>query len=181
MTRMTHAGTLYGGNASVRFQDGRVIQFGRWIGWIVTTPVLLNMINQLGNVSYMRFNMNSFVLCLDVMMLLFGVSSSLVVQSSVQWFFIFCSFLCFCGIYRVSLEIFICKTKEFENDASEGAFMISNKIKLMATCFFGSWIIYPTLFIMGPEVCPQSHEETLRSLAISFPRLSRMKLGVTWF
>lgn len=50
------------GYGMLRLKDGRVLPWARYAGWLVTTPVLLNQINQLERIDYMRLNMNTLII-----------------------------------------------------------------------------------------------------------------------
>ncbi len=123
---------------------GRTYYYGRYIDWIVTTPLLLYSLvtSGLQGTGIKRTGMLVGLLGADVYMILTGFVAGLTDRPSLKWSFYACSCASFLAIYALLFGPY----KKLTATGPHGADFAKKAVVLSAI-----WLAYPIVFLLGQE------------------------------
>lgn len=129
------------GSPRIELANRGMFPWMRYVGWQLTCPVLLAFIvvNMLESPST-RLVVQLLMLLQGI--ILSGMSASLVAGMSLKIFFVIISSLGLCIMYY----------KLYANRKNKHTPMAHNKEYHLLMYFMASWLVFPILFILGPEM-----------------------------
>jgi bacteriorhodopsin len=125
--------------------EGRIFYWGRYIDWVITTPLLLLDLALLALVSWQR-NINLIIglIVLDVFMILTGLQagSSLTGFGKGFWFII--------STIAMVVLLYLVYTRLFAEAASRGG-AVQSTFRTLALLTIVLWSLYPIVWLLGTE------------------------------
>lgn len=131
---------ILGETVLTNFNGQSEIFIGRYIDWIVTTPLLLL---DLGVLAAARPNLIGGVIGADLIMIITGGIAALEkAPNKYLWYIISC------GAF---LAVLIALLTEFSATARQRDIKVSKLFHKLRNVLVGLWFIYPIVWILGPE------------------------------
>ncbi len=125
--------------------EGRIFYWGRYIDWVITTPLLLLDLALLALASWRR-NVNLIIalIVLDVFMILTGLQagSSLTGFGKGFWFIV--------STIAMIILLYLVYTRLFAEAASRGG-AVQSTFRTLALLTIVLWSLYPVVWLLGTE------------------------------
>ena len=128
-------------------ESAQSVEWLRYAGWLVTTPVLLLHVNDLASIGMKNqkdLNREHVMFMCNQLTLVIGMTGSFVSNGYWQAAFFSCSFCFFCVQNYWAFLIYGEVMRTYPTSAV-------NYLKSMAIIYFGFWHLYPLLWALGPE------------------------------
>ncbi len=125
--------------------EGRIFYWGRYIDWVITTPLLLLDLALLALVSWRRnINLIITLIVLDVFMILTGLQagSSLTAFGKGFWFVV--------STIAMIVLLYLVYTRLFAEAASRGG-AVQSTFRTLALLTIVLWSLYPIVWLLGSE------------------------------
>jgi bacteriorhodopsin len=131
---------IFGETVLVNFNGQKLVLWGRYLDWIVTTPLLLL---DLGVIAGLRPKLIAGVIAADVFMIVTGVVATL--ENSPHkyvWYIISCG--TFLAIYGMLMT-------EFTSSANLRGNKVNRLFVKLRNTLIALWTVYPIVWLLGPE------------------------------
>jgi len=129
--------------ATIRLTNGTVAPWLRYGEWLLTCPVILIALSRVGTTegSYSRRTMK--LLTSDQGTIIMGVTAAYS-RGMVKVIFFFVGLLYGFNTFYTAATVYLEAFKNVPDDCK-------TLVKYMAYCFYASWVMFPILFVAGPE------------------------------
>jgi bacteriorhodopsin len=124
--------------------SGSPVIWIRYGAWLVTCPVLLMILTNLSGDGKYDLRKTMLIILIDQLMIVLGVSAAFTENNGIKVLLFILSTLCGLMLYLMVYFIFQYSYATITEDAH-------GYIRGMSMCFFITWILYPTFFLLGPE------------------------------
>lgn len=130
--------------ATIRLTNGAIAPWLRYAEWLITCPVILIALSRVGTVdgaSYSRRTMK--LLTSDQGTIIMGVTAAYS-KGAVKICFFFVGLIYGFNTFYTAATVYL---EAFRNVTDD----LKTLVKYMTYCFYSSWVMFPILFVAGPE------------------------------
>jgi len=131
--------------------DGRTVVWLRTVLWILTVPVLLLQIGKMSYVVIQGVEVNSLIIFVGLMMVVFGFSASLSTVTGIKWMFFFFGLICMAVVFLGVHKIMVDAGSYYISLNSPDGLQIASRIRILMVIFFFSWTATPLFWILSIE------------------------------
>mmetsp|Transcript_36408 Transcript_36408/g.89725 ORF Transcript_36408/g.89725 Transcript_36408/m.89725 type:complete len:743 (-) Transcript_36408:64-2292(-) len=124
-------------------ENGRVMPWLRYVGWLITCPVLLIHLGNLpGETNFDMMRLMKMLVGLQLMVVC--AASATVLETNWHWVLYFLGWCSMSLVFRQAFEVFYEAITIFPPEAT-------NHVKIMALMFFSSWCGFAIFFFFSPH------------------------------
>eukprot|EP00218_Dolichomastix_sp_CCMP3274_P013063 CAMPEP_0170143336 /NCGR_PEP_ID=MMETSP0033_2-20121228/10355_1 /TAXON_ID=195969 /ORGANISM="Dolichomastix tenuilepis, Strain CCMP3274" /LENGTH=436 /DNA_ID=CAMNT_0010379783 /DNA_START=126 /DNA_END=1436 /DNA_ORIENTATION=+ len=129
--------------ATVTLSNGNEAAWLRYSEWLLTCPVILIALSRIGTADGTYSKRTMQLLTSDQGTIIMGITAALSSKATKVIFFLVG--LCYgFNTFYTAAAVYLEAWKNVPEECK-------NLVKVMAYCFYSSWIMFPVLFILGPE------------------------------
>jgi len=129
--------------ATWTLSNGNQIPWLRYGEWLLTCPVILIALSRIGTADGTYSKRTMQLLTSDQGTIIMGVTAALS-SREVKVIFFLCGLCYGFNTFYTAAAVYLEAWKSVPDDNKD-------LVKVMAYCFYSSWIMFPILFILGPE------------------------------